>query len=277
MNKKHIKASTLILEIITLIIGFIYIYPVLMVFTNTVKPLGEILKNPFSFPQNLYLDSIEYVFGTMNYGQILLNTLMIAVMVVLLCILTTSMAGWMLTRDGSRMSKMITALFLSSMLVPFQTFMIPIAKMTNVMNLSDSIPGYIWIQVALYAPMGIFMYQGFTKNVPYSLEESARLDGARPLQIFFRIVFPLMKPITTSITVLYSLWIWNDYLLASMILRSEGKRTITVSIYSFYSMYNTRWDYAITAVAFSVIPITVVYIFLQKYIVSGVTAGAVKG
>lgn len=121
------------------------------------------------------------------------------------------------------------------------------------------------------------MYEGFTKNVPVSLEESARLDGANPLQIFFRIVFPLMKPITTSITVLYSLWIWNDYLLASIMLHSESKKTITIAVYAFYSMYNNRWDYAITAVALSIIPIAIVYLLLQKYIVSGIMAGAVKG
>lgn len=271
------KILRLFLEIITVCIGIFYVYPVLLVFLNTLKPLGDILISPFSFPKNLYLDNLSYVLGTMKYLRLLGNTLLIAVLVVALCILFTSMAGWMLTRDGSRMSGCITALFLSSLLVPFQCFMIPIAKMANTMGINDTIWGYIWIQVALYAPMGIFMYEGFTKNVPLSLEESARLDGATPVQIFFRIVFPLMKPITTSIMVLYSLWIWNDYLLASIMLHSESKKTITVAVYAFYSMYNNRWDYAITAVALSIIPIAIVYLLLQKHIVSGIMAGAVKG
>ena len=274
-EKKRIK--TVVVEIITIMIGIIYVYPVLIVFTNTFKPLGEILKNPFSFPESLYLDNLNYVFGTMNYMRILWNTLVIAIVVVLLCILLTSMAGWMLTRDGSKKSRIITMLFLSSLLVPFQSLIIPIAKMANSMHINNTISGYIWIQVTLYAPMGIFMYQGFTKNVPISLEESARLDGANPFKVYAYIVFPLMKPITTSIAVLYSLWIWNDYLLASIMLHSESKKTITISIYAFYSMYNNRWDYAITAVALSIIPITIVYLLLQKYIISGITAGAVKG
>ncbi len=274
-RKKNIL--TVILELITVLTGIIYVYPVLLVFLNALKPLGDILVNPFSFPSELYLENLNYVLGTMKYVRLLCNTLLIAVLVVVLCILFTSMAGWMLTRDGSRMSGLITALFLSSLLVPFQCFMIPIAKMANTMGINDTIWGYVWIQVALYAPMGIFMYEGFTKNVPLSLEESARLDGAKPTQIFFHIVFPLMKPITTSIMVLYSLWIWNDYLLASIMLHSESKKTITVAVYAFYSMYNNRWDYAITAVALSIIPIAVVYLLLQKHIVAGITAGAVKG
>ncbi len=275
--KNSKKIVILFLELLTALVGIVYVYPVLIVFINAIKPLGEILVNPFSFPKSLFLDNLEYVLGTMKYARLLMNTLMIAVIVVVLCILLTSMAGWMLTRDGSKMSGGITALFLSSLLVPFQCFMIPIAKMANSMGINDTISGYVWIQVALYAPMGIFMYQGFTKNVPLSLEESARLDGGSPRQIFFHIVFPLMKPITTSIMVLYSLWIWNDYLLASIMLHSESRKTITVAVYGFYSMYNNRWDYAITAVALSIIPITIVYLLLQKHIVSGITAGAVKG
>ena len=121
------------------------------------------------------------------------------------------------------------------------------------------------------------MYTGFVKNIPYSLEESARLDGASSIQVFFRIAFPLMKPITASIAVLYSLWIWNDYLTASLMLKSTSNKTITIAIYSFFSMYLNRWDYAITAVAFSVIPISILYILMQKYVVAGMTAGAVKG
>lgn len=277
MNKSTRKTLKIFAEMISVVVGFIYLSPVLLLILNVFKPLGEILVDPFSLPKDLYLDNIKYVFGTMNYGKSLCNTVMISVIVVVTCIILSAMTGWMLQRDGSRLSGIITVLLLSSMLVPFQSFMIPLAKLAASMGLGDSIRGYVWIQVTLYAPMGIFMYEGFVKNVPKSLEESARLDGASTLQVFFRIVFPLLKPITSSITVLYSLWIWNDYALASIMLKSEAKKTVTLSVYSFFSMYLNRWDYAITAVAFSVAPITILYILLQKHIINGVTAGAVKG
>lgn len=277
MSRSTKRILKIIVEIVSIIIGLIYLSPVLLLILNVFKPLGEILVNPFSLPKNLYLDNIEYVFGTMNYARSLCNTVLISVIVVMICIVLSAMTGWMLQRDGSRLSGIITILLLSSMLVPFQSFMIPLAKLAASMGLGDSIGGYVWIQVTLYAPMGIFMYEGFVKNVPKSLEESARLDGGSTLQVFFRIVFPLLKPITSSIMVLYSLWIWNDYVLASIILKSETKKTVTLSVYSFFSMYLNRWDYAITAVAFSVAPITILYILLQKHVINGVTAGAVKG
>lgn len=277
MSRSTKRILKIIVEIVSIIIGLIYLSPVLLLILNVFKPLGEILVNPFSLPKNLYLDNIEYVFGTMNYARSLCNTVLISVIVVVICIVLSAMTGWMLQRDGSRLSGIITILLLSSMLVPFQSFMIPLAKLAASMGLGDSIGGYVWIQVTLYAPMGIFMYEGFVKNVPKSLEESARLDGGSTLQVFFRIVFPLLKPITSSIMVLYSLWIWNDYVLASIILKSEAKKTVTLSVYSFFSMYLNRWDYAITAVAFSVAPITILYILLQKHVINGVTAGAVKG
>ncbi len=275
MSKK--KFLRVLLEAVTVIVAYIYIVPVLLVLFNTLKPLGDILKSPFSLPKTLYLDNINYVLGNMKYFQVLCNTVKISVAVVLLTILVSSMAGWMLTRDNRPHSRLITVLLMASLMVPFQSFMIPLNNLIYDLKLGDSMLGYIWVQTTLYAPMGVFMYTGFVKNIPYSLEESARLDGASSIQVFFRIAFPLMKPITASIAVLYSLWIWNDYLTASLMLKSTSNKTITIAIYSFFSMYLNRWDYAITAVAFSVIPISILYILMQKYVVAGMTAGAVKG
>lgn len=265
------------IEAASVICGVIFITPVILVILNSFKPLGEILKNPFALPDTFMTDNILYVVKNMNYFRVLWNTVLISVIVVAGTILLASMAGYKLTRTNTLTSKVITALLLSSMLVPFQTYMIPIAKLASVLGLNNSIAGYILIQIPLYAPMGIFMYQGFVKTVPVSLEEAAELDGCSSFGIFFKIVFPLMKPITASIAVLYSLWIWNDYALANMMLTSPGNKTLTITIYSFFSAFTNRWDYALASLALSIIPITVFYIFMQKYIVSGVAAGAVKG
>lgn len=277
MSKLTRKTSKLILEVFTVICGLIFITPVFLVIINAFKPLGSILKNPFEIPTKWMTDNIFYVIKNMNYFKVLGNTIFISVIVVVGTVILAAMAGYKLTRMNNRKSKVITALFLSSMLVPFQTYMIPVAKLASVFHINNTIWGYIIIQIALYVPMGIFMYQGFVKNIPMSLEEAARLDGCSPFGIFAKIVFPLMRPITASIVVLYALWIWNDYALASMMLTSESNKTLTITIYSFFSAFTNRWDYALAALALSIIPITLFYVFMQKYIVSGVTAGAVKG
>lgn len=277
MNRGTRTAVRWGLEIISIICAVIFVTPVLLVILNAFKPLGEILKSPFSLPENFLTDNILYVIKNMDYFHILWNTILISVIVVVGTVILAAMAGYKLTRTDTLTSKIITAVLLSSMLVPFQTYMIPIAKLASIFHINNSIVGYILIQIPLYAPMGIFMYQGFVKNVPLSLEEAADLDGCSPMGIFFRIVLPLMKPITASIAVLYSLWIWNDYALANMMLTSAEKKTLTITIYSFFSAFTNRWDYALASLSLSIIPITIFYIFMQKYIVSGVTAGAVKG
>lgn len=274
MKKKRIFG--IFINIISIIIAIVYIFPVLVVFINAFKPLGKIIKTPFALPDSLYLDSIKYVFESMNYARALKNTILYSVITVFGSILVSSMAGWMLSRDNSKGSKIFTAILVSSLLVPFHTVMIPLAQIAKNLHIADTRFGYLWIQITLYAPMGVFMYEGFVKNIPVSIEEAARIDGASTFKLFFRIVFPLIKPVTGSIGVLYSLWIWNDYLLAKIILTSEHLKTITIAINSFYGAYLNRWDYAITGVAISIVPVVILYIFLQRYIVEGVAAGAVK-
>lgn len=277
MDKQRKKILKLPLEIFCVIIGLIFVSPAFLVIMNSFKPLGEILRSPFSLPKKFMAENITYVIQNMHYFRALFNTIVIAVIVVSVTVVLAAMAGYKLTRFGTRTSKIITAVLLSSMLVPFQTYMIPIAKLSSILRINNSIPGYIIIQIALYAPMGIFMYEGFVKNIPLSLEEAAKLDGCSPYGIFFRVVLPLMKPITASIVVLYSLWIWNDYALANMMLTSQENKTLTITIYGFFSSFTNRWDYALAALSLSIIPITIFYIIMQKHIVAGVTAGAVKG
>ena len=276
-ERKGRKPLRFVVELIGIVLGIIYVSPVLIVFINSLKPMKSILKEPFALPKELYLDNIKYVWEIMDYLNLLKNTVLISAAVVIVSILFSSMAGWMLARDGSRRSKVITVLFLSSMLVPFQSFMIPLAKLASAIHITDTRWGYVWVICTLYAPMGVFIYQGFVKNVPLDLEDAARIDGASTLRVFFNVTFPLMKPITASLATLYSIWVWNEYLTALLMLKSESKKTITVAINSFFSIYYSRWDYAITSVAFSVIPITIVFLFMQKYVIEGVTAGAVKG
>lgn len=277
MEKRMNPVLRVFVEVFGLLCAFVFVSPALLVIVNAFKPLGEILRNPFSLPSSMNTENLSYVITNMKYFNSLKNTVIIAVIVVTVTVLLSAMAGYKLTRYGGKISGVITAVLLSSMLVPFQSIMIPIAQIASYLGIGNSMAGYIIIIIPLYAPLGIFICQGFVKTVPYSLEEASVLDGCSPFGTFFRIVLPLLAPTLASITVLYSLWIWNDYALASMMLTSQANKTLTLTIYSFFSSFTNRWDYALAALSLSIIPITVFYLFMQKYIVRGITAGAVKG
>lgn len=264
-------------EIIGIIATLIFVYPALMVIVNTFKPLGEILQNPFALPKAFTLKNLFDIIENQNFFSALFNTLSIAIVVVIVTVILSAMAGYKLGRFGGKISIIVSMLFISCMLVPFQVILIPIAKLAKTFMIAGTKLGYVLIIIPLYAPMGIFACQGFVKTVPISLEESAVLDGCNPFETFFRIVFPLLKPILASITVLYSLWIWNDYALASLMLTSISRRTLTLMVYSGFSKFLNRWDFSLAALSLSVIPILIFYVFVQKYIVRGITAGAIKG
>jgi len=277
MNTRKKRIFQIIRESIGIIVGLLFLSPALLIIINAFKPLSDILKTPFALPKELYIDNVTYVIENMKYFKALSNTLIIAVIVVSVTAMLSSMAGYKLSRHGGKMSAIITMLFLSSLLIPFQSIMIPIAKITSMLGIGNSMTGYIITIIPLYAPMGIFMCMGFVKTIPMSLEEAAIIDGCSPHSVFFRVVLPLLKPTIASLVVLFSLWIWNDFALANMMLKTESNRTLTVAIYGFFSSFQNRWDYALTALALSVIPIVIFYIFMQRFIVKGVSAGAIKG
>ena len=280
MTGKRIKARdavVILFEITGIILAIIFVYPAVMVIVNAFKPLGEILINPFALPKNFTTANIMSIIRNMGFFRALFNTVFIAVIVVLFTVTLSAMAGYKLQRFGGKISAVISILFISCMLVPFQTIIIPVAKMARTLGIVGTTFGYILITIPLYAPLGIFVCQGFIKTVPKSLEESAVLDGCNPFAVFFFIVFPLLKSVLSSIAILYTLWIWNDYALAALMLPSQAKRTLTLMVYSGFSTYLNRWDFSIAALSLSIIPVMVFYIFMQKYIIQGVTAGAVKG
>ena len=154
--------------------------------------------------------------------------------------------------------------------------MIPLIVVTRKLNLSNSIPGIILVYWGLGCNFAIFLYHGFVKTIPHELEESAVMDGCTPYQTFFKIVMPLLVPVTSTIAVLDALWIWNDFLLPLLLLQRKAIRTIPLSQYIFFGQYYSDWGLALAGLILAVLPIVIFYIFMQKYIVKGITAGAVK-
>lgn len=264
-------------EIIMIVLAIIFIFPAWIVFTNSLKPLGEILSNTFGFPKMLYLDNFKYVLDNMNYIKIFVNTLTICIFAIGITIVLSSMCAYRLSRWNGKVSNAILLILMASMIVPFQSIMLPLVKICRGLHLTNSIPGLILILVPLYCPMAVFIYQGFMKSIPYEIEEAAQIDGCGRVATFFRIIFPLLKPATSSIVVLFTLQMWNDFTLPMIMLQSAEKKTITTTVYSFFSSYSMRWDYALTSLTLSAIPMVIFFLIMQKYIISGMVAGSVKG
>ena len=264
-------------EIIMIILAIIFIVPALVVILNSFKPLGEILTDTFGLPSGLYLDNFKYVLENMNYLRIFLNTVTICVFAIAFTVLMSAMCAYRLARWNNKAANIILLILMASMTVPFQSIMLPLTKICKTLHLTNSIPGLILILIPLYCPMAVFIYQGFMKSIPYEIEEAAQIDGCTRVMTFFKIIFPLLKPATSSVVVLFTLQMWNDFTLPMIMLQSAEKKTITTTVYSFFSAYSMRWDYALTSLTLSAIPMILFFLFMQKYLINGIVAGSVKG
>ena len=220
-----------------------------------------------------------------NYGSswrltkfpiVFLNTLLITIFSVGGIILISSMAAYALVRTETKLSWIIFLFFTFAMVVPFQVIMFPLVKVAKATGVAGSIPGIILIYMAVGCPMAIFMYHGFIKGIPIELEESAALDGAGRFRTFFSIVLPLLTPITSTIAILDVLWIWNDFLLPLILLT---KKVVTVQLAQYYTRgaYSRDFGMELASLILAVSPVIIFYVFMQRYIIKGVIAGAVKG
>lgn len=275
--RKAVNIRKILFEVAMILVAVLFVSPAWIVLTNSFKPLGEILTNTFGLPKSFYLGNFEYVLENMNYVRVFLNTVLICVFAISITIILSAMCAYRLSRWNNKMSNAILLILMASMTVPFQSIMLPFAKICKSLGLTDSLAGIILVLVPLYCPMAVFIFQGFIKSIPKEIEEAAGMDGCGKVATFFRIIFPLLKPATSSIVVLFTLQMWNDFTLPLIMLQSESKKTITTTVYSFFSAYSMRWDYALTSLSLSILPMIIFFLFMQKYIISGIIAGAVKG
>jgi len=182
-----------------------------------------------------------------------------------------------IARGNKKITPVIYTLFLSAMMIPFQVYMIPLFKELKAFNLYGTMAGPIVVYLVGSIPFGILLFTSFLKNIPIELEEAATLDGCNIFKTFWKIIFPLLKPVTASMIILNGLGIWNDFLMPMLVLPSNKAKTINVEIYSFIDQFASRWDIVFAGVVCGLIPIFIVFVSLQKYFVKGLTAGAAKG
>lgn len=277
LSQKH-KMKLIILTIVMAVIAIIYIYPVFLMFINSVKPFGEVVLDVIALPSKLEWSNYAYVIDKMEYGRLFINNVIITAIGIVGIIVFSSMSAYILNRKKNRYTKIAQLLITTPMLIPFQTIMITLLKVMNVVELSGSRVGLGIQYWGFGIPMAAFIYSNFMSTIPKEIDESAFIDGAGTFRTFRSIIFPLLKSVTFTVIVLDVMWIWNDFLLPLLMVNSSNEtKTLVLSAYTFVGQFNTQWHYAMAAMVLAVLPSIIIFIFLQKYIVEGVVAGAVKG
>ena len=269
-----------ILEVFAWLLLILYMTPFYLMFINSFKTRREIFANTTGLPdiwnyQN-YLDAAN----KMDLISSFANSMIITVGSVILILLFSSMAAWLLVRDKTRKSKILFYVFTAGMIVPFQAVMIPLVKwMAKIelgpINMLGTRYGLIFMYIGFGVSMSIFLYHGFIKGIPQEVEEAATIDGCSKWQTYTKVVLPLLKPTTVTVAVLNSIWIWNDFLLPFLTL-DKNMRTIPLAMNNFFGAFSKQWELAMAALVMAIIPIIIFYFFVQKHIIAGIVQGSIK-
>ena len=283
-----------ILTVIFSILSLLWIAPILVVFMNSFKRKAFIFQHPFSLGTEpitagweKFVHGVQRAFcGWLNYSNGIRKTdfvhcfgtsLLITVGSVALIIICCSMTAWYITRVHTKVTKGIYILCLFSMIVPFQMVMFTLSKFANILHLSNPF-GIMIVYLGFGAGLAVFMFTGFVKSISLEIEEAAMIDGCTPLQTYFRVVFPILKPTTVTVAILEAMWVWNDYLLPYLVLNVNKYKTIPIAVQFLKQSHGQLdWGAMMAVLVLAILPIIIFYIACQKYIIEAVLAGAVKG
>lgn len=274
-NKRGNILSVLLLSFLSAA----FLAPIFIVLINSFKNKFSISQTPFILPNKDNFAGVEnYIKGVRDTGFIsaFFWSLFITVFSVAAIVVFTSMTAWFITRVKSFLSRTLYILFIFSMIVPFQMVMFTMSKMANSLGLDNPI-GIILIYLGFGAGLSVFIFSGFVKSVPLGIEEAATIDGCNPLEIFWYVVFPILKPTSITVAILNTMWIWNDYLLPYLVIGNDYK-TIPIAVQYLKGGYGSIDMGAMMAMlVLAILPVVIFYLLCQKYIIKGVAAGAVKG
>lgn len=276
------KAKSVLKNTLLFLMALLFLSPVYIVLVNSFKNRQELYESvmalPSTFSFQYYLEAME----KMNFLTAFTNSVIITGISVVFIVILSSMTAWMLVRNDNKISKIIFMAFISTMLIPFQTIMMPLMQFMDTLMNTLHIPilntrgGLIFMHIGFHSSMAVFLYHGFIKSIPISLEESATIDGCSKFGVFWRIVFPMLKPITVTVMILNVISTWNDYLLPSLVLTDKALRTIPLSTFYFFGEFTIQWNLAMAGLTLTIIPVVIFYALSQKHIIKGISDGAVK-
>ncbi len=282
------KSHKIIFTVLGTIVAIYTLFPFYLVVLNTFKNANGIVANPVgfggvSFSQLMANISAVVNNSNFNFWYAFGTSVVITVLSLVLLALFGGMAAWVICRNKTKWSTAIYMVFIASMIIPFQVVMLPlISTFRDVsqfigISMLQSIPGIVFAYCGFGGAMTVFILTGFIKGIPYELEEAAAIDGCSPEGTFFRIIFPLLTPVITTVTILNGMWIWNDYLLPSLMLGQNGKvKTLPVAVQAFVGSYVKQWDLILTAALLAIIPMVIIFLIAQKQIMNGMVEGAIK-
>lgn len=280
MTNKNNKTGSQFIYAVLVVLTAIFIFPIILVLMNSFKSRLYVSTVPFALPSgNMFVGLENYIKGltTSGFFMAFLRSVWVSIASVALIIVGTSMTAWFIVRVKTKLTKALYYVFVFSMIVPFQMVMYTMTFMVTSLAF-DNVVGIVLVYLGFGAGLSVFMFTGFVKSVPLEIEEAATIDGCNPLQTFFIVVFPMLKPIVITVAILNAMWVWNDYLLPYLILGSDHK-TVPVAIQLAMQGAYGSTDYGgfMAMLVVSIIPIIIFYVCSQKYIIKGVIAGAVKG
>jgi len=274
---KKIKKIS-VLNVVVFICSIFWLMPLFLIFINSFKPYNDMIQRFLSLPKSWSLHMYIETWTKFRFPRLIGNTLLYTVCGVSMVSLLAPMAAYKLARTKSRLSSVCFMLIIMPMMVPFQSYMITLTRLVANLGLTGNRFGYILVSTGLCIPLAVYMIHGFVKNVPIELEECACIDGASKVRTYFTIVLPLLKPILTTVVVLDTLSIWNDVITNQLIVGGNAKAmNIQNALYMQFSAQTSDWEHALPGIVMAMIPSLIFFVFMQKHIVGGITAGAVKG
>ncbi|MEV5025717.1 carbohydrate ABC transporter permease [Paenibacillus sp. LPE1-1-1.1] len=275
--KKKIKANEVVVFAVTFVIAAVFAFPIYFNIMSAFKSNGEIMRDAIAFPKGLYLDSFKYLLTETQYPAAMLNSAILTFVSIIAMVLVIPMAAYAIERTNSKWTNGVFTYFLFGMMIPFQVYMIPLFKQLKMIGLFGTLTGPILVYISGSVGFGILLYTSFLKGIPREIEESAEIDGCTRTGIFWKIVFPLLGPVTASMVVLQGLGIWNDFLMPMMVLPSGHAKTMIVELFYYVGEFSSRWDMIFAGTTMSLVPVLIAFLSLQKYFVKGVSSGAIKG
>jgi ABC-type sugar transport system, permease component len=267
----------LTLELAMVAFALLFLSPFYFVLANSFKSMGEIYRNSASLPGVLRWENYAKAWEVLNFLQVSGNTLIVTLFGTVGISLITAMAAYRIVRFPTRFNRFVFAMYIAAIVVPFQAVMLPMVKLLGMLDIINTIPGLIFAYYGLGTAFATFLFSGFVKSLPYEIEESAIVDGCSPYGVFWRIVFPLLRPMTATTLILNVMWLWNDFLLPLLLIHKPELRTIQLAVYSLFGEFIKRWDVGLAALVMSMVPIIVFFLLLQRHVIEGISAGAVKG
>jgi len=276
MIKSKKSKKEIAIMVILLVLGIIFISPILLLVMNSFKPYKDMIYNFLSLPIPFTMENYAVAIQRMDFFRVFLNSVIVTGLTVFFGVIFSFMAAYGISHIRSKKGKFLYFLFTMGQIIPFHTIMIALQTMTADLKLNNKLWVLVCLYIGFHSAFGIFTYVGFLKSIPKELEEAACIDGCGVVRTMVQVIFPLVKPTSITIGVLFFLWTWNDFLMPSLMISDSNKRTLTVMIYMFKSNASSEWNLLIAALTLSIIPIVVLYILAQKYITSGITAGAIK-